>query len=262
MAKVLVYVSSATSVPIKEGGTSEAGIFLGELTEPLMPFHEKGHELIFITPDGCAPTIDKNSYNLMNWNFSKKRLNKSIEFLKTMNGLGLKSPLKANAVIADEQLLNSFDGIFIPGGHAPMNDIVFNDWAKSNDLNQETGKLLCHFHDNNKPTAAICHGVAALAAAPEVDGKWLYDGYCMTCVTMLVEWLAEDMPLLKTMKGHMSDYPTPILERKGAILKQQKIPLLSQVVEDRELLTGQDPFSAKELGQKFVNKVEDYTKKK
>lgn len=261
MAKILVYVSSATNVPIKEGGTSEAGIFLGELTEPLMPIHEAGHEFIFITPDGQTPTIDKNSYNIMNWNFSKKRLTKAINFLETLKGLGLNAPLKANSVIDDEESLNSFDGIFIPGGHAPMTDIVFSNWLKSNELNQETGKLLHHFHEKNKPTVAICHGVAALAAAPEMDGKWPYDGYSMTCVTMIVEWLSEDMPFLKTMKGHMPDYPTPMLERKGAMLKQQKIPLLSRVVEDRELLTGQDPFSAQELGQRFKNKIENYIRK-
>jgi len=73
MTKILVYVSSANSVPIKEGGRSDAGIFLGELTESLLPLHQAGSELVFISPDRAPPTIDKNSYNLINWNFSSKR---------------------------------------------------------------------------------------------------------------------------------------------------------------------------------------------
>lgn len=36
-ATILVYVSSARFIPLREGGVSDAGIFLGELTEPLAP---------------------------------------------------------------------------------------------------------------------------------------------------------------------------------------------------------------------------------
>ena len=34
-ANILVYVSSAKTVPYKEGGSHAVGVFLGELTEPL-----------------------------------------------------------------------------------------------------------------------------------------------------------------------------------------------------------------------------------
>ena len=59
----------------------------------------------------------------------------------------------------------------------------------------EVGTLLRHFHDNHKPTAAICHGPIALLAAQadpagfeqsviagKADGarEWIYDGYRMT----------------------------------------------------------------------------------
>lgn len=48
--------------------------------------------------------------------------------------------------------------IFIPGGHAPMMDLM-----QSKDL----GKMLRTFHEKGKPTAMICHGpVAALSALP------------------------------------------------------------------------------------------------
>lgn len=136
-----------------------------------------------------------------------------------------------------------------------MTDILHRNWLKSAKINTSTGELLKHFHEKQKPTALICHAPAALAAAPEIDGQWLYHGYRMTCITMFSEYLVEEMPGFKVIPGHMPDYPEKILRRKGAVLKQQSIPMLPHVIEDRELLTGQDPYAANLLGERFSEKV-------
>jgi putative intracellular protease/amidase len=251
--KILVYVSSATAVPYREGGQHGVGVFLGELTEPLEPLIAAGHELTFISPDGRAPHIDKNSYRLLYWGFNKKRIAHADTIKAKLDALGMSSPQKASAVIAKG--LDEYDVLFIPGGHAPMTDILYKDWLKGSELNEETGIILQHFHDTNKITALICHASAVLAAAPKVNGKWIYEGYKMTCVTMLAEFLIEEVPPFKVMKGHIPDYPAKLLERSGAILKNQLIPMLSNVVEDRMLITGQDPYAAKELGQRLLEKM-------
>lgn len=255
-AKILVYTSSATQVPHKEGNSHEVGVFLGELVEPLMPLYEAGHQLDFVSPDGKPCTIDKASFNLMYWSFSKKRLKKSREFLETLNKLGMDRPMKIFDVLNDQQLLNSYDVLFIPGGHAPMTDVLHKNWMKSDEYNKETGELLLHFHQNKKITATICHAGAALAAAPEIDGQWIYKGYKMTCVSMLAEKLVEDVPFFNS-GGHMPDYPVPILKRKGGIVENV---LLGQVlvIEDRELITAQDPTSAEELGKQLIAKIDNY----
>jgi putative intracellular protease/amidase len=41
----------------------------------------------------------------------------------------------------------------------------------------------------------------------------------------------------------------------GAKIEQTKLPAGEKVVVDRELITGQDPYSAKAMGKVFVNKV-------
>ena len=41
-------------------------------------------------------------------------------------------------------------------------------------------------------------------------------------------------------------------------MKQLNIPILSNVVEDRELITGQDPYAAVELGEKWKKKLDRY----
>lgn len=253
--KILVYVSSATRVPHVEGGSHEVGVYLGELVEPLEPLYRAGYEFGFVSPDGNTLTLDKSSLSLALWGFSKKKRQNALDFVETLNTLGMDDPMKLSDLLQDTTTLASYDVLFIPGGHAPMTDVLHKNWMESGELNQDTGELLRHFHENKKITSLICHGPAALGAAPVIDGKWLYDGYNMTCVPMSAEWLTEDKPLMKNTGGHMPDYPKKILKRNGGVIKNTLMGL-SIVVEDRELITGQDPFAAKELGKKLKAKIE------
>lgn len=261
-AKVLVYVSSAQAVPLREGGTQQVGVFLGELTETLEPLLQAGHSISFVSPDGKGPHIDENSHSLRYWGFSRKKLKKALDLHEKLKDLGIEQPTKLRDVLANKDKLDQYDVLFIPGGHAPMTDILFKNWLEGEQLNEETGKLLLHFHKHKKPTALICHAPSALAAAPEINGQWIYKGYAMTCITMMSEFLVENVPGFKTMEGHMRDYPEQILKRKGAKLKQMYIPMISNVVEDRELIIGQDPYAARELGRKLKMKIDTYLQNK
>ena len=253
--KVLVYTSSATQIPLKENKKHNVGVFLGELVEPVIPIIMAGHQLEFVSPDGKTCVIDKASYKLSNWGFSKSEMEHAKHFYETkLQELGIGTPQKLSDLLADKEKLNSYDVLFIPGGHAPMTDVLHRNWFLNNDYNPETGQLLLHFHNNKKITAAICHGSAALAAAPKIDGKWIYEGYNMTCVSMAAERLTEDIPFFN-IGGHMPDYPVHILKRLGGVV-HTKMLSKSNIVEDRELITGQDPYSAKELGDKLLAKIE------
>lgn len=256
MANILVYVSSAKAVPYSEGGSHAVGVFLGELTEPLEPLVQAGHTLYFVSPDGNPPHIDKNSFRLLYWGFSNNKLNRSKAFFEELVKKGINKPRILKDVLIEG--LDNYDVLFIPGGHAPMTDILFKNWLNGTDINTYTGKLLQHFHEKQKPTALICHAPSALAAAPNINGKWIYEGYKMTCVTMLSERLIEDIPPFKVMTGHIPDYPERILKRKGALLQQVNIPMIPNVVEDRELITGQDPYSGVLLGKRLLNKINNY----
>lgn len=265
-AKILVYVSSATAVPYREGGTHPVGVFLGELTEPLEPMLAAGHEITFVSPDGRGPHIDKNSFRLMYWRFNRRKMEHARRFYEEkLIPLGIETPYRLGDVLAKpgDLLLpvvtpSQFDSLFVPGGHAPMTDILYKNWLEGEEINEQTGWLLRHFHDNQKPTVLICHAPSALAAAQVVNGKWQYEGYSMTCVNTLSEFLIEEVWPFKVMHGHLPDYPQRILEKKGGRLRQCWVPMLSHVVEDRELLTGQDPYAAVELGKRWKTKLDQY----
>src|ERR1700750_1695361 len=108
--KILVYTSSATKIPLKEGGTHNVGIFLGEFVEPIEPLIEAGHEIEFVSPDGKGCVIDEKSYNLSNWGLSKKRMEQAKHYFDTkLQDLGIGSPQKLSDLLNDKEKLNGYD---------------------------------------------------------------------------------------------------------------------------------------------------------
>jgi len=166
----------------------------------------------------------------------------------------LQNPLSLQEVIAGG--LDQYAAIFIPGGHAPMIDLM---------ASSELGQILRHFHDASKPTALLCHGAVALVAAvtnpqayqqaiiagdlPAAEaqvGSWPYAGYHMTAFSTAEEQLAAP-----SIGGEVQFNIETALQEAGLIV-EVTTPWKSEVVHDRELLTGQNPYSDKELGQDLV----------
>lgn len=249
--KILVLCSAATHIPLQEGGSHPTGNFLGELTEPLEALIEVGtFDFAFATPGGRPISIDENSYKLMYWGFQQKNVEWARVCLSSFMKLGLDHPLALEKVAAGD--LSQYDALFVPGGHGPMIDLLHVDFNAGPSPNPHTSKILHHFHSEKKTTALICHAPAILACAPGEGRDWIYHGYRMTCVSQFSEWMTEDFPLTKVIHGHIKEYPTPLLRSRGAVIEQTMIPMVPKVVKDRELITGQDPYSGKRLGLELL----------
>lgn len=258
--KILVIVSAANSIPLLTGGTHQTGIFLGELTEPAEAMIKAGYELTFASPNGAVPTIDPDSYRLIYWRGSKAKLEHGKKVYTILENHGLKNPLNLEILAADSVKLSEFDGLFIPGGHGPLVDLYYENMFTSKNLSLSMGVILKHFHEKKKPTGLICHSPTVLAAAPRVNGRWIYEGYKMTAISRFTEWINENLPGMRVMKGKVGVYPSDVLREAGARFVYQKIPMIPYVTEDRELMTGQDPFSAALMAKRFVKKLNDYMK--
>jgi putative intracellular protease/amidase len=254
--RVLLYTSSASRVPHREGGGHACGTWLSEITHPLQPLSAAGYAFDCVTPDGRPCVIDQRSYSRLEWALLGGQRAGALAFIETLNAQGFASPMRLADLLASSTSLEAYDALFIPGGHAPMTDVLHKNWFEGSALNDDTGRLLRHFHDALKPTALICHAPAVLGAAPDIDGKWLYDGYAMTCVSTFEEWLVENLPFVRT-GGHKSDYPKAILERRGGRVTNVRL-FKSLVVQDRELITAQDPFAGRELGTRLLKHVNRY----
>jgi putative intracellular protease/amidase len=252
---VLVVVSAADRIPLRDGGSGLTGTYLGELIEPTDAMRDAGFELAFATPGGRIPTIDGTSCSLMYFGGSRTRRDAALGSYRELLELGLAAPATLDDTAHDTQRLDGFDAMFVPGGHAPLVDLLHRDAFTDDALNDSFGALVRYFHEARRPTGLICHAPAALAAAPIIDGRWTYEGYRMTCFKTGVDTMLSTVPLARRFKGRLKDDPTELLTSRGAKVEQTILPMGSKVVEDRELITGQDPYSAKAFGAAFVRKV-------
>lgn len=182
---VLVIGSNATRLGLRGGGSAAIGQYLNETIVPAMALIEANYDVVLAAPDGTKPRLDEASDSV---DFGgdeaayahAKRFFASDPTMNRMRTLG--------AVI--EEGLAGYAGVFVPGGHAPVVDLMGD---------ADAGTILRHFHQAAKPTALLCHGpiavISALPQAPEfraalVAGDtagaaelakgWLYAGYRMT----------------------------------------------------------------------------------
>jgi putative intracellular protease/amidase len=255
-ARVLVVVSAAARIPLRNGRSEPTGTYLGELIEPTDAMLNAGFELSFATPGGRVPTIDGTSCSLMYFGLSRSRRDAALASYARLLELGLATAAKLEEIAHDQRRLDGFDAVFVPGGHAPLVDLLHRDASSDDALNDDFGALVQYFHDAQRPTCLICHAPAALAAAPSVAGRWIYDGYRMTCFKTSVDTMLSTVPVARRFHGRLNDDPTELLTSRGAKVEQTLLPMGNKVVEDRELITGQDPYSAKALGAAFVRKLQ------
>jgi putative intracellular protease/amidase len=104
-------------------------------------------------------------------------------------------------------------------------------------------KLISDFFDAGKIVSAVCHGPIALAKVKLSDGSYLVDGQPVTGFSNVEEKQA----------GHTKDMPfllEDVLQQNGGKYETAE-PWGPKVVIGRsgKLITGQNPASAKPLGE-------------
>jgi len=247
--KVLVLVSSGHGLRLKDGKIYRgAGYYLNELTVPVRALMKEGYEITFANPEGNTPQMDVNSAIAQFFGGDEARLQDYLKFRDSLTGL--KNPTRISDVIASG--LDQYDAVFVPGGHGPMMDLL-------DDL--DAGTVMRHFHNTAKPTAVLCHGpISLLSALPnsiEVVGAleagdaalartkaqgWIYSGYKMTVFSTAEEQQREPLEI----GGKVLFYPDFALRTAGADVSVVA-PWGSYVLQDREVISGQNPFSDEAL---------------
>ncbi|NKQ57681.1 thiamine biosynthesis protein ThiJ [Amycolatopsis sp. K13G38] len=153
---------------------------------------------------------------------------------------GFASP-QALSALTDEQLAG-FDAMFAPGGHGPMVDLPGN---------ADVARLLSVLHNKNATIAALCHAPALLLSAPErLDGQWLFEGFRLTAYTNE----EEDQNAIGRLG--MPWLLASALQNAGAIFDDAVYPWASHVVVDRNLITGQNPYSTEATADAVLKALE------
>lgn len=154
---------------------------------------------------------------------------------------------KLDQVVGDQAF--PYVGMFVPGGHVPMEDLV---------RDADFGRLLNHFHKRLVPTGLICHAPVALLATKLV-GPMTYKGYSVAVAERVGEQMLEQIGPLQGSR--VKSYVDDDLEADGVLLVQNPRPGYPELSADRELLTGQNPASAPFLGESFLESVHFYITK-
>ncbi|KAK2070556.1 hypothetical protein P8C59_005041 [Phyllachora maydis] len=223
--KVLVILTSHG----KLGATDKpTGWYLPEFAHPYDVFVKAGLELTVASPLGGHAPLDPASVE------ASKDDASSQAFLEQQTALWEKTaPLKDFVGRADQ-----FDAVFVPGGHGPMFDLATDATSQA---------VLAEFADKGKVVAAVCHGPAALVGVRlPSTGELLVRGRRVTGFTNAEEdqvGLSNVMPFL---------LETRLNEASGGKFVKSAEPWGVKVVEDGRLITGQNPASAKALGEALV----------
>ncbi|MNK89810.1 Molecular chaperone Hsp31 and glyoxalase 3 [compost metagenome] len=257
-SNVLVVLSDSATLDLKDGKVFATGFYLNELLQPVKMLLDAGHSITFATPNGRAPTVDKTSIDKMYFNNDEVVLE---TYKHLLDQLKLTVP-DQSAVISlarVEQIgYAHFDAVYIPGGHAPMQDLLHS---------RSLGRLLMDFHAHGKTTALVCHGpIALLSTLPDAQNftrqlqtakpvnasaDWIYAGYKMTVISNKEEEAAKGL----LNGGEMKFFPQTALEKAGGLYSSNTENWTPNVVVDRELITGQNPTSATEVGKVLLGRL-------
>ncbi|MEU1081671.1 type 1 glutamine amidotransferase domain-containing protein [Streptomyces sp. NPDC005908] len=227
MAKILFVVSGATYWVLKDGTRYATGYWAEEFALPYKKVTEAGHEVVVATPNGVTPNVDMMSLrpSMAGGEEGALELESIIRSAEVM-----RRPLKLSDV-----RLEDYDAVYLPGGHGPMSDL----WEDA-----DAGRILTAQLASGKPLAIVCHAPAALLST-RIHGESPFKGYRVTGFTNDEEeavglasratWLLEDE--LKDKVG--VDFS------RGEMWEPY-------MVEDRNLITGQNPHSAAILADRLL----------
>lgn len=227
MANILFVVSGATYWVLKDGTRYATGYWAEEFAAPYKALTDAGHDVVVATPHGVTPNVDMMSLRPTMAGGDKGAL--ELEAI-IRSAEAMRRPLKLSDV-----RLEDYDAVYLPGGHGPMADLS---------LDADAGRILTDQLASGKPLAIVCHAPAAMLAT-RIHGESPFKGYRVTGFTNDEE---EGVGLASRAPWLLEDE----LKDKVGVDYSRRAMWEPYMVEDRNLITGQNPQSAAVLGDRLL----------
>ena len=209
------------------------GFWAAEATHPYYELTERGVELTIASPDGGEVSFDAYSdpRDQSRW---------SSEDLITM---GFVNTPECMALLGDTPRLadldwDAYDALMVAGGQSPM--FTFRD-------HPDLQRAIAHFYEAEKPTAAYCHGTAALVDVTLSDGSYLVAGRTVTGFANIEEDYGDAFVGSQIMPWRVED----ALRERGAYYVQGGL-FKAFAVRDGRLITGQQQYSSRKVAQAVI----------
>lgn len=205
------------------GSNLATGLWLSELTHIFHSAKDRHYETTIASPKGGNTPIDPESLKPMVLDKISKHY---------WSGTAFRGLLQHTKTLSEVSNLQ-FDCVYLAGGHGTMYDFP-NDKVLQAIIRKQ--------YESNKMVAAICHGVGGLLNVKLSNGDYLIKGKKLTAFDWFEETIAR-------RKAKVPFNLEAALKEREVVYKKAFIPMTSKVVVDGNLITGQNPFSSKEMAR-------------
>lgn len=225
--KVLMVASDERYVQMKNGKLFSTGNHPVETLLPMLHIHHAGFEI-------DVATLSGNSVKLEMWAMPNEDKNVMDIYEKYLPKL--ENPLKLSDILKKVTAEDSpYLAVFFPGGHGALVNL-----PESRDVKE----LLKWAMKKDRKIVTLCHGPAALLAGSIDENKFLFDGYEMTVFPDSLDEGANQE--IGYMPGKLKWLLAERLEKLG--VKIINTGIIGEVCKDRNVLTGDSPLAANNLG--------------
>ena len=225
--KVLMVASDERYVQMKNGKLFSTGNHPVETLLPMLHIHHAGFEI-------DVATLSGNSVKLEMWAMPNEDKNVMDIYEKYLPKL--ENPLKLSDILKKVTAEDSpYLAVFFPGGHGALVNL-----PESRDVKE----LLKWAMKKDRKIVTLCHGPAALLAGSIDENKFLFDGYEMTVFPDSLDEGANQE--IGYMPGKLKWLLAERLEKLG--VKIINTGITGEVCKDRNVLTGDSPLAANNLG--------------
>ncbi|MBZ4632994.1 type 1 glutamine amidotransferase domain-containing protein, partial [Mycobacterium avium subsp. hominissuis] len=197
------------------------------LTHAWHVFDEHGLEQTLVSPSGGKVPLEPRALKFPNYD-------KTAKAWRADPG---KMALLESTRSPDEIDSADYDAISFTGGHA-----VMYDFPDSIGLQRITREI----YERGDIVASVCHGYCGLLNTTLSDGSYLIAGKKMTGFS----WREEVLARVDKLVPYNAEQRA---KDRGALYEKAKLPFISYAVVDGNLVTGQNPASAKETAKKLAS---------
>lgn len=215
-----------TNVAHYDDPSHPTGLWLSELTHAWHVFEQAGFEQTLVSPAGGAVPLEPRALKFPNYDKTAKAWRASPE----------KMALLEKTLSPDQIDSSEFDAIYFTGGHA-----VMYDFPDSEGLQRITREMF----ERGAIVSSVCHGYCGLLNTKLSDDSYLIAGRRMTGFA----WREEELARVDKLVPYNAE---KIAKERGALYEKARLPFVSYVVTDRNLVTGQNPGSAKATASKVA----------
>lgn len=224
-----------TSVSCYKNTQLKTGLWLSEITHFYSQFKEQGCDITIASPQGGDTPVDPESLNTLFMDSVSKKCWQDETFRKLLQ----------NTKCLKDVSGNHFDVVYLTGGHGTMYDFPYNENLQN---------IIKVHYEKGKIIAAICHGVCGLLNVKLSNIENIISGKKITGFSWFEESLARRK---KVVPFNLENE----IKKRTNYYKKALLPMTSFVIIDENIITGQNPFSSKEIANIIFKEVKNLNSK-